>query len=1303
MPDDEARILSQGSRALSRGLRQASACIDPEESLSVLLADLAQGVGAQRAAVFERGRDGIYACTYAWHAEGLASLSTSYRTIPLTTATRAWLAAVEAGQAVAVDSLGPDAVRDQDLLALLDATGIQRFAAYPLPGAGGTRGLLVLYDLPLGRARMIDPVLRSAASSLAMLAYRRDGMEAVAQPDQLDRVTGLPALGPFSREVNGLITSTAQDAGQAPWAMAYLDVADFKAYNSTHGFAGGDELLRRLARTICDVVGSSRACRYDADRFYVVVEDAKAEAAVRQVHATAKSDPSLGVEVRAGIYRITGGERGAVQAMDRAKMAGDAAYGDYEHYWRRFDPQMEQELAMRGYVINHVDQAIASGWVKAYFQPVVGTLSGKVEGMEALARWDDPTHGLLPPASFIDTLERGHLVYKLDLEVLRQACEALAQRRARGLASVPVSVNVSRTDLEVEDIHERIDAILATYAIPHADVHIEITETALAQSEDLVRAHVDRFHQDGYEVWLDDFGSGYSSLNALQGFDFDCAKIDMAFLHHGGDTAALAQFMGDVTSLAKHRGLRTLAEGVETQDQFALLREVGCMMAQGYLFSRPLPMDELMERLEAEGLSLAAASERLVYGRLGMADVSEGTYPFPGGAGQDGSRTPVALVVNRDEDLRLVFANRPCLARLRDMGLDGMAEAEDRINADNATAALLRSCMRQAMTPGSVAQARLSLGDWSGRLRLQLVAAQGGLRAYLMTADDVEDVGDEGLAEGLRAISSLCDEALLLSPADNQVRPLRGISRLAPDDLADRELDGTVAWMAHDLVHPSQAARLAQMLDPTTLVGRVSAEPAGILDQPFDIRVAGRAYELRRIVVALVPSPAARPELVLCVARDRAGWTQALAEQAQGKAAGQGEAAQAPSERALWEAAVSGDTIGIFWKDADRRFLGANQMFLSYYGLRLEDILGKTDEDMGWHPDPEPFRSDELRVLRRGDTVRDAPGVCLVHGRPRDIAATKVPIYQDGKIVGLFGYFLDVTNVSARMDAVHRRTADSLRDGQLTDSVTGLANASGIREGCRRLEEAFDATGADFGYACTQILGMHRFEADYGTAACEDLHRAIAQRLRSVAGEGDLVGRVYDGRYVVIASPCDRARLAQLEEAVPDALSRIRDVDGISCTVYCMMGTALYSASSDYGLMTATAEAGMMAGLAQDGVRAYTRAGAARALRDSAPAWDLVRLVDPLTMTATMLGDDGNFRRLPGSCSELLGKSTRCQNCASLKALQTGQPQRKVESLGDRHYYIVAQPVTVDGRSLVIERMAEVKGEVLADLQKRGG
>lgn len=1303
MPDDEARILSKGSRALSRGLRQASACVNPEASISVLLADLAQGVGAQRAAVFERGRDGIFACTYAWHADGLQPLSASHRTIPLTPSTRAWLAAVEAGQAVAVDNLGPDAVRDQDLLALLDATGVQRFAAYPLPGAGGTRGLVVFYDLPLGRARMVDPVLRSTASSLAMLAYRRDGMEAVAQPDQLDRVTGLSALGAFSHEVNDLIAAVSSGSTETPWAMAYLDVADFKAYNSTHGFAAGDEILRRLGHTICDVMGSTRVCRYDADRFYAVLEDARAEAAVRQVHATAKSDPALGVEVRAGIYRITGEERGAVQAMDRAKMAGDAAYGDYEHYWRRFDPQMERALSMRGYVISHVDQAIASGWVKAFYQPVVGTLSGKVEGVEALARWDDPAHGLLPPASFIDTLERGHLVYKLDLEVLRQACEMLGERRSKGQPFVPVSVNISRTDLEVEDIHDRIDAILATYAIPHSNVHIEITETALAQSEDLVRTHVDRFHQDGYEVWLDDFGSGYSSLNTLQHFDFDCVKIDMAFLHDGAGTPNLAQFMGDIVTLAKHRGLRTLAEGVETQDQYAMLKEIGCMLAQGYLFSQPRPADALEEALRARGMSLASAGERLVYGRLGMTDVAEGTYPFPDEGAEDGLRAPVALVINCDENLRLVYANEPCLARLRDMGIDGVAEAEDRINSDGVSAALLRSCMRRTVTPGSVAKAHLSVGDWAGRLRLQLVVAQGDLRAYLLTADDEEPSGDRALAADLRGVSSLFDEVLFLSPREDRVRPMQMAAHLAPDDLEDRGLAGVVDWMAHNLVHPSQAARLAQMLDPATLVERVSQAPAGILDQPFDVRMADKAYELRRVVVARLPSPTTRPELVLCVARDRAGWTHSLPGQTQTLPNGRVESAQVPSAKALWDAAVSGDTIGIFWKDSDRRFLGANQMFLSYYGIRLEDILGKTDEDMGWHPDPEPYRRDELRVLQRGDTVRDAPGVCLVHGRPRDITATKVPIYQDGKIVGLFGYFLDVTSVRARMDAVHRRTADSLRGGQLTDAVTGLANATGIREGCRRLEEAFDTTGSDFGYVCIQILGMHQFETDYGTATCENLHRSIARHLRSVASEGDQVGRVYDGRYVIIASPCDGTRLAQLEEAVPDALSRIREVDGISCTVYCMMGTALYSASNDYGLMTATAEAGMMAGLAQDGVRAYTRAGAARALRDSTPAWDLVRLVDPLTMTATMLGDDGNFRRLPGSCSELLGKSTRCQNCASLKALQTGQPQRKVESLGDRHYYIVAQPVTVDGRSLVIERMAEVKGAVLADLQKRGG
>lgn len=1285
MQIDDTTTLSSCSRALARGLRLACANADPESSIAGLLSELAQGAGARRAAVFEQGRDGLYVCSYAWHATDLPSLSAAQRSLPSTPLVRRWLKEAEKGLPVIVDDLGPAAVQDQELLVFLDVTGIQRFVLYPLTARDSVRGLLILYDLPRGRAKVVAPVLELASSSLAMLVDRRDDIEAASPPDRLDRVTGLQGLGSFSDDLDLLIATAEEGLSTETWSVVYLDVVDFKSYNASHGFAAGNELLRRLGHAICDATASTRVCRYDADRFYVITTDDQVESLVRTVHDTAKNDPALGVEVRAGIYRITGAEKSAVHAMDRAKMAGDASHGDFEHYWRRFDPPMEQELTMRGYVISHIDRAIQRGWVKAYYQPVLGTLSGKVEGVEALARWDDPKYGLLSPASFIDTLERGRLIYKLDLEILRQACQAYDDRRRRGLPNVPISVNISRSDLEVEGIHERIDAILESHAVPHSDIHIEITETALAQSEDLVRDHIELFRSQGFEVWLDDFGSGYSSLNALQRFDFDCAKIDMAFLHKPGDPARLPQFMADVVSLAKHRGLRTLVEGVETPEHYALVKEIGCMMAQGYLISRPLPQDELEQVLDKKDLGFATAAERLVYGQLGMTDVA-------------GRREPLALVINQNDTLRIAYANAPCRRLLSEFGIPDTMAVEAHINADTATAALFRSCMRRVAVPGQTSQADLSQSGFAGRVRFRLVAAQGVLRAFLATVIETEEADDDGRGKGLRALCSLFDEVLVLQPKEDRVRLLLDASHLTAADVEGRSLSDLVSWMAREVIHPNQAGRFRRMLDPTDLVDRVTQAPSGILEEFFDLAASGETYELRRLVLALTPSSKQKPELVMCIARDLAGWTRSSLEGGREAQGGTGSGRD-PSGRALWNAVLSGDSFGIFWKDADRRFLGANRMFLNYYGLELDDILGKNDEEMGWHPDPEPFRQDELRVLRRGDAVRDAPGTCLVHGKPRDIAATKLPIYQDGKIVGLLGYFMDVTDVIARMDAVHRRTADSLRGEQLTDPVTDLANARGVRESCRALEEAPSSKGADFGYLSIQILGMRQFESDYGTAVHEDLHRAIAQRLRAVVGEEDVVGRIYDGRYIIVANPCDTSRLNLLEEAIPEALSQIREVDGIRCTVYCMIGSALFSACKDYGLMTATAESGMMAGLALDGEQTYTRSGVARALRDAAPAWDLVRLVDPTTMQATVLADDGNFRRLPGSCSELLGKSGRCENCVSLRALETGKPQRKVERMGDKCFYIVARPVTVDGRGLVIEGVAEMDEELCRALR----
>ena len=170
------------------------------------------------------------------------------------------------------------------------------------------------------------------------------------------------------------------------------------------------------------------------------------------------------------------------------------------------------------YVVSHIDEAVSSGWIVVYYQPIVRTLSNKICGMEALARWNDPERGMLPPIDFIGPLEDAQLIWKLDLCVIRQAVMQIAERSSRGVAEIPVSVNLSRIDFLCCDIFHEIETLVQTYNVPRRMLHIEVTESIMTSDQNAVLQALDHFRDAGYELWMDDFGSGYSTLNLLKDY-----------------------------------------------------------------------------------------------------------------------------------------------------------------------------------------------------------------------------------------------------------------------------------------------------------------------------------------------------------------------------------------------------------------------------------------------------------------------------------------------------------------------------------------------------------------------------------------------------------------------------------------------------------------------------------------------------------------------------------------------------------------------------------------------------------------
>lgn len=480
----------------------------------------------------------------------------------------------------------------------------------------------------------------------------------------IDRLTGLVNQAYFELKAGERI-AILRGSGEIPVCLFY-DINEMKLYNAKNGFQDGDELLRRVGEVLQQVYGDALIARLSDDHYAIVTsENGLEDKMMSAAPMAAQLDRVVKIVIKAGVRRILPDEEIDISMiLDQAKTACDLIHGDVTRSYQYYDAEIERTLQDRKYIVDHIDDAIANGEIEVFYQPQIRTLSRELCGFEALARWHSAELGFLPPYRFIPALERSHLIHRLDCEVIRQICCRYQATVREGGTPVPVSFNLSRLDFQMCDMFRFILETTDQYGVPHEMLHVEITETLLASNDEIIREAIQKFHGAGFQVRMDDFGSGYSSLNALKDYDFDQLKIDMVFLSKFNERSR--RIIESIVQMAKYIGIHTLAEGVETEEQFEFLNRIGCEEVQGYYFGRPMPYEEIMEHLR----------------ELGIGPESREDAEYLTGAGLRMVHVEEAYAVMEDDGTRFryVTMNEEYLAVLRKMGENSIDEVLARIN-----------------------------------------------------------------------------------------------------------------------------------------------------------------------------------------------------------------------------------------------------------------------------------------------------------------------------------------------------------------------------------------------------------------------------------------------------------------------------------------------------------------------------------------------------------------------------------------------------------------------------------------------
>ena len=379
------------------------------------------------------------------------------------------------------------------------------------------------------------------------------------------------------------------------YLMIYLDVNEFKLINDVYGSEFGDLALRQIADMIRrDMTKDCVYGRLSGDTFGIcmpaeVFARARIENQVSSfVIRDGKREHQLLIHL--GIYEVTEAELEISAMFDRAHMALSTIKDNYHVFAAYYDDAMRESTLWSQHVSSELKTALAQRQVRPYLQPLVDR-DGHVIGAEALVRWIHPKDGFLSPGLFIPVFEKNGMIADVDRYMWRSACEILAKWQKEGRKCF-ISVNVSPKDFFFMDVAEEFRQLIREFKIDPTLLRIEITETVMMTDAINRIGMLNCLKRDGFIIEMDDFGSGYSSLNMLQDLPVDVLKIDMMFLRKTQMDQKGQTILQDVISMSDDLGIIPLTEGVETEEQFRMLAEMGCRIFQGFYFSKPVPLDE---------------------------------------------------------------------------------------------------------------------------------------------------------------------------------------------------------------------------------------------------------------------------------------------------------------------------------------------------------------------------------------------------------------------------------------------------------------------------------------------------------------------------------------------------------------------------------------------------------------------------------------------------------------------------------------------------------------------------------------
>ncbi|MDX8417621.1 EAL domain-containing protein [Absicoccus intestinalis] len=941
------------------------------------------------------------------------------------------------------------------------------------------------------------------------------------QTYELDPVTGSLNIKTFLKELDAFILEENAKGSLEEHVLVCLNIRNFKFYNLKYGHEKGDQVLYQLSQRIYHENPEGLQGRFVSDRLVVVSKQSHINDWIQMINREfIKKYGSNGLKMKVGILPLQA-DFTAARACELAKLACDSIRNKSVNFCY-YNDQIERKAQNTTYIISNFERALNEGWIQIYYQPIIRTLTDRLCGIEALSRWIDPKHGMISPADFILVLEENQLITRLTLFVLDQVCQEMQQIMFPTPRIVPVSINLSQMDFLNCDIFQEVEDRVQKYGIARDLLCFEVTESMLIEYPDILQQEMKRFQNAGYKIYMDDFGSGYSSLNVLRNYEFDDIKLDMIFLQHFDNRSK--RMIRSAVSMVKMLNNQILVEGVETKEQYEFLKSIGCDKVQGYYFSPPVPLKSF-KKLYAQEQHIESRRFKQYYDQTNTVNFL--------------IDKPLEIIDFDGQKFRLLYSNELARETWQKMHFASMDKVFELLNVPlspyfNES----RDTLKRLHIHKTIRQ-KYGVHASVVSLEITLLAREGN--HYLVTTEAMpiestktnNDINEDYI---LRVLYTLFDEVYLINLKTHDfqsIKPGKNYSEVVRE-WDKRGWKVNVNKAAKMFISMDEQMDFIKFADFDTLQERMEKSHSHILSQIFLSKGAKGAYVNKLHIIQMMPGTDMVIYSSQYVSYLQKQWIERNKEMPD------------PLKTAIWQTFVHSQTMNIFWKDDQRRYLGVNDQFMETCGIQdFSTIIGKTDEQMQWYVDDRQIE-DEIQLLQKGTLIRQNKGKRIIHGRMQDVVIWEEPVYQADKIVGLIGIFL---------------LADDPTKNRSDWSIFEIALH--FMKGWLDQNEKFAMISIDFS-------NFSWAKKSYGQTVTDRMLTAMTSLLFDFLGNRALIGRVYSERFLAFMKYDRKQEIETMKLQLLDYFRNIHELAGYPATLHPIID--LYYAEDSQNIAATIAE-----------------------------------------------------------------------------------------------------------------------------------